>query len=426
MRGGAVPSGRGRTGHVGSRRELRAVIEEGDGRVERILELARTHLDMDVAFVGRLDDDQRVIEAAVDRAGGDGGLTGQRDALSASYCHLVVSGAIEAIVPDAARHPRLAEMPVTSDRDIHAHVGVPIRGADGAIHGTLCCFAHEPRGDLGAADEAVMRLLAELIAERIEETALMDLEQQVTRDQLRRMMHGDRVGTVFQPIVELTSGRILGYEALSRFDSEVDAGPDRWFAEAYRVGVGAELEAHALRLALAYLEEIPARQFLSVNVSASGLASPEVLAALRDVPADRVVVELTEHHRGELDRLEEVLRQLRAAGVRVAMDDMGAGYAGLRRVLRLKPELIKLDREVVTAIHVDRARRALVEAVVGFAACVGALLVAEGVELADEASVLTILGVRAGQGYHYGVPRRRPWRALPARPSGVTAAPAAE
>lgn len=203
---------------------------------------------------------------------------------------------------------------------------------------------------------------------------------------------------------------MLGYEALSRVDAGPETGPERWFRDAHRVGMGTDLEVHALRCVLAQLEAIPPERFVSVNLSASSLVAPGVLGVLDAVPAGRVVVELTEHDRGDEPRLAAALGRLREAGVPVAMDDVGAGYAGLRRMLRLRPDLIKLDRGLVGQVHRDCARRALIEAVVGFAASVGILLVAEGVECPDDASLPTILGVDAAQGYHYGGPRPSAWR----------------
>ena len=130
-------------------------------------------------------------------------------------------------------------------------------------------------------------------------------------------------------------------------------------------------------------------------------ASPQLAGLRRAVPHHRIVAELTEHtrvddYRGLLDALAPLRRQ----GLRIAVDDAGAGYAGLRHVLRLEPDLIKLDLELIRDIHTDPAKRALVT----FAADTSAILVAEGIETADELATLRALGVPYGQGYHLARP----------------------
>jgi diguanylate cyclase (GGDEF)-like protein len=213
--------------------------------------------------------------------------------------------------------------------------------------------------------------------------------------------------TVFQPVVELATGRPAGFEALTRFAGEPSRGPDEWFAQAHRVGLGEELEALALRCALS----IPGRPdgtFLALNVSPRALLSAPVRAAL---PADLtgIVVELTEHELfGAEGELETELAALRARGARVALDDAGAGYAGLQQIIRIAPDILKLDRALVHGAHADGSRQALLEALIGFAGTTGAAVCAEGVEDLDDVRTLVALDVTYAQGYGLARPGP-PW-----------------
>jgi EAL domain-containing protein (putative c-di-GMP-specific phosphodiesterase class I) len=208
-------------------------------------------------------------------------------------------------------------------------------------------------------------------------------------------------------VVELATGRASGYEALTRFDFEPRRGPDEWFAQAHRVGLGESLEAMALRAALA-VPGRPPGTFLAVNVSPRALLSAPVRAALPDDLAG-IVVELTEHEVfGAEGELEAELASLRARGARVALDDAGAGYAGLQQIIRIAPDILKLDRALVHGAHADRPRQALLEALIGFAANTGAAVCAEGVEDLDDVRLLKALDVTFAQGYVLAPPAA-PW-----------------
>jgi EAL domain-containing protein (putative c-di-GMP-specific phosphodiesterase class I) len=198
---------------------------------------------------------------------------------------------------------------------------------------------------------------------------------------------------------------VVGLEALSRFDSEPRRGPDRWFAEASEVGLGADLELAAVELALGQLDLVPEEMFVSINVSPQYLADGLLNAVLSGRHARRVVVELTEHAKvDDYEPLLECVSMLRARGVRAAVDDAGAGFASLQHILRLGPDLIKLDLSLTRDIDADPVRRALASSLVTFAFDVGAEIVAEGIETSSEQAALSSLGVGMGQGYHLGRP----------------------
>jgi len=219
------------------------------------------------------------------------------------------------------------------------------------------------------------------------------------RAEIETLLDRDRpMYPVFQPLVSLSTGRVLGYEALSRFPEPPGRAPDSWFSQATRVGLGPRLEAAALRAALAR-EGRPAGTFLSINVSPSALSAPEVQAAL---PHDMtgLVVEITEQELADdLDALVLQLEDLRARGARIALDDAGAGYSGLQQVMRVQPDVIKLDRSLVQSVDQDPAKEALIDSFVRFARRTGASVLAEGIETMEELRLLADLDVSYGQGF---------------------------
>ena len=216
------------------------------------------------------------------------------------------------------------------------------------------------------------------------------------------VLDGDGLAMVFQPIVDLVDGTVQGAEALARFSAVPMRTPDLWFADAAEVGMGAALELHAIGLALEQCngQAMPSDVFLTVNASAATILSPALLDVLTAQPRPGLVVELTEHtHIADYAPLTEALDRLRAQGVRLAVDDAGTGYAGLSHILQVQPDIIKLDRFLITGAESDPARRALASSLVQFSTEIGAMLIAEGIETDVELAVLRDLGVTRGQGY---------------------------
>lgn len=210
---------------------------------------------------------------------------------------------------------------------------------------------------------------------------------------------------VYQPIVALEGGAVLGYEALARFADEAQRGPQEWFNEAWLVGLGAELELAAARVALQGLTLLSDGAYLSVNFSPETLLDPGAEAVLSDVALDRIVIEVTEHARVlDYDPVRRRLDELRARGARIAIDDLGTGHAGLNHLLQFRPEILKVDLSIVQGVRRDRMRRAIAATFATFAAHLGAQLVAEGIESAEDQDALEILGLTAGQGFHIAEP----------------------
>lgn len=224
--------------------------------------------------------------------------------------------------------------------------------------------------------------------------------------------------TAFQPICHLETGEVIGAEALTRFVSPPFRSPDQWFAEADSVGRGLELEFLALETAMLAAADLPAHLYVAVNLSPSACLDPRLSDIVRDsgLKPGRIVLEITERSAvADYVRLGAALAPLRSAGLRLAVDDVGEGFSSMRHILRLSPELIKLDRTIVAGIDNDPNQRALCMAMVSFSSQIGACLVAEGIETTAELTAVTGMGVNAGQGYLLGRPSALPLDWAPRR-----------
>lgn len=221
---------------------------------------------------------------------------------------------------------------------------------------------------------------------------------------IESLIRSRQLDIVFQPMVSLSDGKIFAFEALSRFP-EGTPSPDVWFAQAAEVGLGLMLELEAARLALGRLADVPRPYRLSINVSPETIVTGAFEALLSAHDMARVIVEITEHTTvPDYDRLRTRLRGMQSRGVLVAIDDTGAGFASLRHILQLSPDIIKLDISLTRGIDIDARRQTMVAAIQTFASGTNATIVVEGVENENELATLIGLGIEYGQGYHLGRP----------------------
>jgi diguanylate cyclase (GGDEF)-like protein len=226
------------------------------------------------------------------------------------------------------------------------------------------------------------------------------------RETLKRLISGEGLGVVMQPIVSMSTGTAHAFEALARFQTRGSSSPLHWFALADEFGVRDRLELACLKAALGYLHERPPGTALSVNLSGPLLLdrrTAELLDATGGLGG--LILELTENSLLEdTPALHAEISRLLALGVRFAVDDMGAGYSGLRQITTLRPSYLKLDRSLISGIDADPDQGALVTAMLGYARETKGHLVAEGVETEAELETLRVLGVDLVQGYYLARP----------------------
>jgi EAL domain-containing protein (putative c-di-GMP-specific phosphodiesterase class I) len=237
--------------------------------------------------------------------------------------------------------------------------------------------------------------------------AQADIERDIVaaRQRLIDVLERGNLTIAMQPIIDVKRDRWDSVEALFRFPD--GRGPEVWLREAEEMGLGVELELLAIRTALARTPELPPGIGLSINASPSLILDPRLSHAIYQsgIVFERLTLEITEHAAvTEYDEIKAALLPLRERGVLLAVDDTGAGYASFGHVLKLRPDVIKLDRSMIVNIASDPAKRAFVTAVVLFALELDASITAEGIETRDELHALAALGVDHAQGHHLARP----------------------
>lgn len=269
---------------------------------------------------------------------------------------------------------------------------------------------------IGATAGAGVQAIRDRYDEAIERTLRTELHTSgldqpnrvspITAGEVRQLIDARAFHVVFQPIRRLDDGHLLGVEALTRFHGEPYRPPDAWFAHAARAGLGVELELATAEAAFhAATDGLASELTLNLNVSPAALTDERLVALLRCHPGRPVVFEVTEHAVVEdYQQLELAMAQLRQLGARLAVDDAGAGFSSLRHIVRLSPEIIKLDLSLTQGLGTDPVRAALADCLVGFARRTGTLLVAEGIEQESDLQVWRDLGADAVQGYLLGRP----------------------
>ena len=232
-----------------------------------------------------------------------------------------------------------------------------------------------------------------------------------SRERILAIMEQAAFHPVFQPIVDLATLAVIGYEALTRFDD--GTSPDGQFRAAAAMGLGVELEVATLRAVLAAAASPPAMPWLNVNVSPAVVLAGEPLRSLAAAYPGHLVLEVTEHAViSDYAAFREAVASL-GSDVQIAVDDAGAGFASLRHIVELRPHIVKIDRSLVAGIDADPARQALLAGLRHFADSLGCSLIAEGIETEAELATLITLDVRSGQGYLLGRPG--PFPASPRR-----------
>ncbi len=366
----------------------------------------RNLLGMEVAFISEFDEGRRVFRYIDANQGFQPIEVGDSDPLNESYCQRVVDGRLPELMPDATKNAEALRLAATLAIPIGAHLSVPIRFSTGRVFGTFCCFSREADNTLGNRDLDTMKLFASFIANILEERDNSLQDKRVTAQRLRYTIDEHQYSSAFQPIFDITSGKTVGFEALSRFPTEPRRSPDVWVADATSVGLEKELEVALLKNALNSLQDIPEHAYLSLNVTPSTILNGQLDSVLQGHPLDRLVLEITEHQAiGDYEKIDMALAALREQGLRLAVDDAGAGYASFRHILKLKPDIIKLDISLIKNIDSDIACKTLASALVNFAKVTGSQVIAEGVETVAELKTLRELGISRVQGFLLGRPK---------------------
>lgn len=376
----------------------RSAAEE---QIAQLLRTARRKLHLSVAFLSRIDATTRTMQVVDTLLGTPAdGYAGPRDS---GFCLAVLEGRLPRVMPDVRAVPEAMALHPADLPQIRGHVSVPVVLGDGTVYGTFCAFGLVTDPEVSQRDQALMEVLADAAALVIEPQVRLEREHAEIRERLQPVLAAGGPDVVLQPIVSLCTGARVGAEALSRFPAAWGRTPDVVFDEAHRIGEGHRLEVLALARGAELLDRIDG--YVSLNVSPQTLLTPRCGELLATLPLERVVLELSEHDQvHDYPALEAALSPLRCRGMRLAIDDVGAGFANLRHIVRSRPDILKLDRSIVSGVDSDPVLARLAQSLVGFAHGFGITVVAEGVETAAEHAVLRSLGVDGGQGWLFGPP----------------------
>jgi EAL domain-containing protein (putative c-di-GMP-specific phosphodiesterase class I)/DNA-binding NarL/FixJ family response regulator/GGDEF domain-containing protein len=308
---------------------------------------------------------------------------------------------------------------LTNGRDIPELVGMFAAGATGclpkaAVATTVTDAIREASGrhlrlprELAQAlfGGVALTLGKQADSPRAEQDAAEEAAYEARVATIRQIIDQQQFEMVFQPIVALADGRLVGLEALARFTTEERRSPDVWLEEASAVGLRADLELGLLGAALAQCPALPEDAFLTVNLSPDTARSEALGEVIGQRMLGRVVVEITDHRQlSDYGVLGDALADLRSRGLRIAIDDSGHGLSSLGQLVRLLPDFIKLNRTLTRDIDRDSTRRALAFALATIASEGNAQVIAEGIETTAELEVLRELGIPHGQGYLIAAP----------------------
>lgn len=376
-----------------------------DALIQSMLHGLRIALDMRVGFVSEFSNGRRVFKYVDADQDFSPFFAGDSDPLNESYCSHIVSGSMPEFMADARQNPLALQIPATLRLPVVAHMSAPIRFSDGEVYGTVCCFSDQVNDALMERDLSLLRLFSDFVAKMIEPRVLSDRDDQMVAKRIENIILHDRFDVHYQPIFDIHRKKVDGYEALTRFTEVPLRSPDQWFNDAIQVGLSVNLEMAVIRKIIANIDLIDPNCYVSINLSPETILKGALQDCLSNAPLGRIVVEVTEHAQiTDYELISDVMSPLRRSGLRVAVDDAGSGYASFRHILKLKPDLIKMDSTLIHQIDTDTGSRALAAAIVRFAQETGGSVVAEGVETDSELAILRSLNVEKAQGYLLGRP----------------------
>ncbi|PYF82185.1 EAL domain-containing protein (putative c-di-GMP-specific phosphodiesterase class I) [Marinomonas alcarazii] len=374
--------------------------------LEHLVQTIRQHLGMDVAFLSRFHNGDREILHIDKKDVCNNPLDkGHKDKNEETYCQLIADEKLPKIIPDTSENEITKALAVTKKLNIGSYVGVPIYFSDDSLYGTLCCFSEKPDESLTNKDLSILTLFAKFAARNIEKEFNVSKSQQDARDDIFEIIRNKQLSIVFQPIYDLKTKSITGFECLSRFQTKPYYSPDYWFNKANASGVGEVLELFAIEEAINLLPAIPEQYYITLNVSPKHLTSSYLQAMLDKAPLHRIVMEVTERESiPDYKAFRNSIQSFRERGMRLAVDDAGAGFASFQHILELQADIIKLDRSLIANLNSDHRKRALVAALIGFAKETKSKVLGEGVETLAELEVLQELGAQKIQGYFFCYP----------------------
>jgi EAL domain-containing protein (putative c-di-GMP-specific phosphodiesterase class I) len=387
-----------------------ADVENLDESLKAAAASFRKLLNFDISYISRFENSHQVIEAVdlSDSAADIPIKKGSAFNVEESYCKRVADNKLPKFVLDAKEEPLVADIPAIAELSIGTLISVPITMRDGRLYGSICGFSRTIRNDISERDVRFVELLAEFASRVLESSIAKSGDLRKRHDFIVKIISNRSFQNVYQSIVDFTTGKNVGLEALTRFEDVSFESPDWVFREAEHFGLKSELEIAVLHEPIKRTHAMSGDCYVSINVSPATVATKAFKDLVATAATDHLVIELNEADTVDCYfALNNHLDKVRELGVSLAIDDVGSGYANFRHILELSPEILKLDISLIRDINISRKKQALAAAIAAYADEFGSKIIAEGVETDAELQILQKLGINLIQGYLFSKPA--PW-----------------
>lgn len=376
-----------------------------EAKLANLLALVRKHLDMDVAFISEFINDERAFKVVDNPSENQIVKVGNADPITETYCQKITDDKLSPIITNTYANPITKAMPVTEKLGIGAYIGVPINLSNGKLYGTFCCYKSHHDESLNDRDLSFLNIISEIATGLIEKNLSKSISRNHAKSAIEQILSDNDISIYFQPIFSLKNNKVAGFESLARFFTTPYKTPDVWFKEAKKVGLNEALEMLAIKNAVTNIAKFNNSTYIAINCSPSHILSGALENTLQNIDCTRLVLEITEHSPiSDYEKMRTVLRPLRNKGLRLAIDDVGAGFSSFQHILELEADIIKLDISLTQNINTDDRKFLLAKALCGFAKAIDCTIVAEGIETEEELNSLRKLNVDSVQGYFIGRP----------------------
>ncbi|KPH92243.1 MULTISPECIES: EAL domain-containing protein [Pseudoalteromonas] len=376
-----------------------------EAKLANLLALVRKHLDMDVAFISEFINDERVFKVVDNPSENQIVKVGNADPINETYCQKITDDKLSPIITNTNANPITKAMPVTERLGIGAYIGVPINLSNGKLYGTFCCYKSHHDESLNDRDLSFLNIISEIATGLIEKNLSKSISRNHVKSAIEQIISDNDISIYFQPIFSLKNNKVAGFESLARFFTTPYKTPDVWFKEAKKVGLNETLEMLAIKNAVTNIAKFNNSTYIAINCSPSHILSGALKNTLQNIDCTRLVLEITEHSPiSDYEKMRTALTPLRKSGLRLAIDDVGAGFSSFQHILELEADIIKLDISLTQNINTDDRKFLLAKALCGFAKAIDCTIVAEGIETEEELNSLRKLNVDSVQGYFIGRP----------------------
>ena len=376
-----------------------------EAKLANLLALVRKHLDMDVAFISEFINDERVFKVVDNPSENQIVKVGNSDPIKETYCQKITDEKLNPIITNTEANSITKAMPVTKKLGIGSYIGVPINLSNGKLYGTFCCYKSHHDESLNERDLSFLNLISEIATGLIEINLSKRVSRNHTKSVIQQIITDNDINIYYQPIYSLRHNKVVGFESLARFFTTPYKSPDIWFKEAKKVGLNEALEMLAIKNALTNIAKFNNSTYIAINCSPSHILSGALENTLQNIDCTRLVLEITEHSPiSDYEKMRTALTPLRKRGLRLAIDDVGAGFSSFQHILELEADIIKLDISLTQNINTDKRKFLLAKALCGFAKAIDCTIVAEGIETEQEFNSLRKLNVDSVQGYFIGRP----------------------